>query len=141
MKAAVLIRAMWCIRPTHIRIMPLPACSRQWSRVSRRARLLATTGRRPMRAAYYEKNGPARDVLKVGEVETPRPGPGEVRVRLATSGVNPSDVKSRAGLTRKIAFPRVIPHSDGAGTIDHVGDGVPAARGGEQVWAWNGTVG
>jgi len=86
-----------------------------------------------MRAAYYETNGPARDVLKVGEVETPRPGPGEVRVRLATSGVNPSDVKSRAGLTRKITFPRGIPHSDGAGTIDELGDGVPAARVGERV--------
>ena len=90
-----------------------------------------------MRAAFYEKNGPARDVLKVGEVETPRPGPGEVRVKLATSGVNPSDVKSRGGLTRKIAFPRVIPHSDGAGVIDQVGDGVPAARVGERVWTWN----
>jgi len=90
-----------------------------------------------MRAAYYEKNGPARDVLKVAEVETPRPGPGEVRIKLATSGVNPSDVKSRAGLTRKIAFPRVIPHSDGAGVIDQVGDGVPAGRVGERVWVWN----
>ena len=90
-----------------------------------------------MRAAYYEKNGAARDVLQIGEVETPRPGPGEVRVKLATSGVNPSDVKTRAGLTRKIAFPRVIPHSDGAGTIDMVGDGVPGARVGERVWTWN----
>jgi NADPH:quinone reductase len=61
-----------------------------------------------------------------------------VRVRLATSGVNPSDVKSRAGLTRKIAFPRVIPHSDGAGEIDAVGEGVPTARVGERVWVWNG---
>ncbi len=91
-----------------------------------------------MRAAYYEKNGPARDVLRVAEVETPEPGPGEVRVRLATSGVNPSDVKGRAGLTRKIAFPRVIPHSDGAGEIDKVGEGVPASRVGERVWVWNG---
>lgn len=90
-----------------------------------------------MRAAYYEKNGAARDVLQIGEVETPRPGPGEVRVKLATSGVNPSDVKTRAGLSRKIAFPRVIPHSDGAGTIDMVGDGVPGARVGERVWTWN----
>ena len=90
-----------------------------------------------MRAAYYEKNGPARDVLKLGEVETPRPGPGEVRVRLAVSGVNPSDVKGREGRTRKIAFPRVIPHSDGAGVIDMVGDGVAAARVGERVWTWN----
>ena len=91
-----------------------------------------------MRAAYYEKNGPARDVLQVGEVETPRPGPGEVRVKLAVSGVNPSDVKSRAGTARKIAFPRVIPHSDGAGVIDLVGDGVPPTRIGERVWVWNG---
>jgi NADPH2:quinone reductase len=90
-----------------------------------------------MRAAFYEKNGPAREVLSLGEIETPRPGPGEVRVKLATSGVNPSDVKSREGRTRKIAFPRVVPHSDGAGVIDTVGDGVPAARVGERVWTWN----
>jgi NADPH2:quinone reductase len=90
-----------------------------------------------MRAAYYEKNGAARDVLQIGDVDTPKPGPGEVRIKLATSGVNPSDVKSRAGLTRKIAFPRVIPHSDGAGVIDMVGDGVPASRMGERVWVWN----
>jgi NADPH:quinone reductase len=90
-----------------------------------------------MRAAYYERNGTARDVLHVGEVETPKPGPGEVRVKLATSGVNPSDVKSREGRTRKIAFPRVIPHSDGAGEIDMVGEGVPKSRVGERVWTWN----
>jgi NADPH2:quinone reductase len=91
-----------------------------------------------MRAGYYEKNGPAREVLRVAEVDTPQPGPGEVRVRLRTSGVNPSDVKGRAGTTRKIAFPRVIPHSDGAGEIDGVGEGVPATRVGERVWVWNG---
>ena len=91
-----------------------------------------------MRAAYYETNGPARDVLRLADVETPQPGRGEVRVRLLTSGVNPSDVKSRAGLTRKIAFPRVIPHSDGAGEIDAVGDGISPARVGERVWVWNG---
>ena len=90
-----------------------------------------------MRAAFYEKNGPARDVLVVGEVETPRPGPGEVRVKLKASGVNPSDVKAREGRTRKIAWPRVIPHSDGAGVIDMLGDGVPAQRQGERVWIWN----
>ncbi len=90
-----------------------------------------------MRAAYYETNGAARAVLRVGEVDLPSPGPGEVRVRLATSGVNPSDVKGREGRTRKIAFPRVIPHSDGAGVIDAVGDGVPARRIGERVWTWN----
>jgi NADPH2:quinone reductase len=90
-----------------------------------------------MRAAYYEKNGSAREVLHVGEVETPKPGPGEVRVRLRTSGVNPSDVKNRMGLTRKIAFPRVIPQSDGAGEIDAMGAGVPANRAGARVWTWN----
>lgn len=91
-----------------------------------------------MRAAFYERNGTARDVLQVGEVETPRAGPGEVRVKLATSGVNPSDVKSRQGTTRKIAFDRVIPQSDGAGVIDEVGDGVEKSRIGERVWVWNG---
>src|SRR5882724_2394633 len=91
-----------------------------------------------MRAAYYERNGIAREVLTLGEVDTPKPGPGEVRVKLATSGINPSDVKSREGRTRKIAYPRVIPHSDGAGTIDLVGEGVPATRVGERVWVWNG---
>ncbi|MCX7314958.1 MAG: NADPH:quinone reductase [Alphaproteobacteria bacterium] len=91
-----------------------------------------------MRAAYYEKNGLAGDVLHVAEVDTPTPGPGEVRVKLRTSGVNPSDVKEREGRTRKLAYPRVIPHSDGAGDIDMVGDGVPAARKGERVWVWNG---
>src|SRR5437016_7134226 len=91
-----------------------------------------------MRAAYYEKNGSAEDALHVAEVETPKPGPGEVRIKLKTSGVNPSDVKTRAGTARKIAFPRVIPHSDGAGEIDMVGEGVAAARVGERVWIWNG---
>ena len=91
-----------------------------------------------MRAAYYERNGTARDALRVGEVDTPQAGPGEVRVKLATSGVNPSDVKSRQGSTRKIAWPRVIPDSDGAGHIDQTGDGVPKSRIGERVWVWNG---
>jgi len=90
-----------------------------------------------MRAAYYEKNGAARDVLHVGDVETPKPGLGEVRVKLKTSGVNPSDVKAREGRTRKIGYPRVIPHSDGAGEIDMIGDGVPTSRQGERVWVWN----
>lgn len=91
-----------------------------------------------MRAVYYERNGTAREVLRVGEVETPRPGPGEVGVKLAASGVNPSDVKSRQGTTRKIAYPLVIPHSDGAGIIDAIGDGVSKSRIGERVWIWNG---
>src|ERR1700730_8348100 len=91
-----------------------------------------------MRAVFYELNGNAREVLRFGEIETPHPGSGEVRVKLAASGVNPSDVKSRQGLTRKIAYPRVVPHSDGAGVIDEVGNGVPKSRVGERVWVGNG---
>ncbi|MEJ5988425.1 NADPH:quinone reductase [Ramlibacter sp. PS3R-8] len=91
-----------------------------------------------MRAAYYEKVGPARDVLHVGEVPTPEPAAGEVRVRVRWSGVNPSDVKSRSGLRhRTLAFPRVIPHSDGSGVIDRVGAGIDRSRIGERVWLWN----
>lgn len=89
-----------------------------------------------MKAAWYTKNGAAREVLIVGEMPTPEPGPGEVRVRLYVSGVNPSDVKSRRG--RPLPFPRIVPHSDGAGVIDAVGDGVPKSRVGERVWLWNG---
>ena len=91
-----------------------------------------------MQAVYYEHNGTAREVLRVGEVETPHAGAGEVRIKLATSGVNPSDVKSRQGTTRKIAYSRVIPHSDGAGIVDEVGAGVSKSRIGERVWVWNG---
>jgi NADPH:quinone reductase len=91
-----------------------------------------------MRAVYYEKNGSAREVLQVGELDTPHAGAGEVRVKLATSGVNPSDVKSRQGATRKIDYPRVIPQSDGAGIIDETGAGVRTSRIGERVWVWNG---
>jgi NADPH2:quinone reductase len=91
-----------------------------------------------MQAAFYEATGAAREVLHVGQVEMPEPGPGEVRVRVVCSGVNPSDVKSRAGLRNKtMPFPRVVPHSDGAGVIDAVGDGVSAQRVGERVWLWN----
>lgn len=95
-----------------------------------------------MQAAYYEATGPAAEVLRIGELPDPLPGPGEVRVRLHCSGVNPSDVKSRGGLrSRTMPFPRVVPHSDGAGVIDRVGDGVPASRIGERVWIWNGAWG
>jgi NADPH:quinone reductase len=91
-----------------------------------------------MRAAFYERLGAAHDVLRIGELPTPAPGHGEVRVRLAWSGVNPSDVKSRrGGASGSMPFPRVVPHSDGAGTVDAVGAGVPAARVGERVWTWN----
>jgi NADPH2:quinone reductase len=90
-----------------------------------------------MQAAYYESVGTASDVLKVGERPTPEPQPGEVRIRLRTSGVNPSDVKSRAGARGPIAYPYVIPHSDGAGVVEAVGAGVSASRIGERVWTWN----
>jgi len=91
-----------------------------------------------MRAAWYERTGPAREVLQVGELPTPDPGDGEVRVRLATSGVNPSDVKTRAGLrSAALPYPRIVPHSDGAGVIDAVGKGVSSSRIGERVWIWN----
>lgn len=92
-----------------------------------------------MRAAWYERKGPARDVLEVGEMPTPEAGPGEVRVRLAASGVNPADVKLRAGVSDYgFEFPRVIPNSDGAGTVDRVGAGVDPAWVGRRVWLYNG---
>jgi NADPH2:quinone reductase len=91
-----------------------------------------------MQAAYYETTGAAREVLLVGPLERPDPGPGEVRVRVVCSGVNPSDVKSRAGLRNKtLPYPRIVPHSDGAGVVDAVGEGVTTLRTGERVWLWN----
>jgi NADPH2:quinone reductase len=90
-----------------------------------------------MKAAWFEAFGNAKDVIRVGEQTKPRVGPGEVLVRLQTSGVNPSDVKKRAG-----AFPNllkdgpVIPHSDGAGVIEAVGDKVANSRVGERVWVY-----
>ena len=91
-----------------------------------------------MKAVWYESTGPAREVLRYGDVEAPRPGRGEVRVRIAASGVNPSDTKRRGGwLGMDMGYARVIPHSDGAGTIDAVGGGVDPGRVGERVWVWN----
>jgi NADPH:quinone reductase len=91
-----------------------------------------------MQAAYYDRTGPAREVLQYGEMRRPEPGPGEVRVRLQWSGVNPSDVKSRAGLrSTMLAFARIVPHSDGMGVVDAVGAGVDAGRIGQRVWVWN----
>ena len=94
-----------------------------------------------MRAAWYDRTGAAREVLQVGELPTPEPGPGEVRVRLQVSGANPSDTKRRSAWSGPMAFPRIIPHSDGAGVIDAVGEGVPTARIGERVWTWNAQFG
>jgi NADPH2:quinone reductase len=90
-----------------------------------------------MRAAWYEKNGPAAEVLQFGDLPDPEPGPGEVRVRLHASAVNPSDVKARAG-GRKILWERIVPNSDGAGIIDRVGPGVDASRIGRRAWVYNG---
>ena len=90
-----------------------------------------------MQAAWFEKFGAASDVLQVGELDTPSPSPGEVLVRLSCSGINPSDVKKRAG-----SFPNlldeglVVPNSDGAGIIEAVGDSVPESRIGERVWVY-----
>lgn len=91
-----------------------------------------------MKAVWYEATGAALDVLQLGEMSPPDVAPGEVLVRVKTSGVNPSDVKSRAGLRGPIPFARVIPHSDGAGVIEAVGEGVDRSRVGERVWIWNG---
>ena len=94
-----------------------------------------------MQAITYETFGPARAVLTLREVEEPALKAGEVRVRLACSGVNPSDVKARAGSrpgVLKPPFPVIIPHSDGAGEIEEVGAGVDPARIGQRVWIWNG---
>lgn len=89
-----------------------------------------------MRAARYDRYGPAADVLRVEEIERPEPGPGEVRVRLQVSGINPTDWKSRAGATPRPIDGFQIPHHDGAGVIDMVGEGVDPARNGERVWIW-----
>ena len=93
-----------------------------------------------MQAVWYRSNGSARDVLEQVALPIPEPRPGEVRVRLAFSGINPSDVKSRAG-SRPVVSEYVIPHSDGAGVIDAVGPGVPVERIGQPVWVWNAQYG
>ena len=91
-----------------------------------------------MKAAYYEQTGPAERVLVVADLPDPQAAAGEVRVRLQWSGVNPSDVKARAGARGPtMPFPRVIPHSDGMGVIDAVGAEVSPARIGQRVWVWN----
>ena len=88
-----------------------------------------------MKAAWYERQGAASEVLTVGEMPDPHPGPGEVRIRIAVSGVNPGDVKKRQDAFRYgMPFPRVTPHSDGAGQIDQVGEGVEPGWIGRRVW-------
>jgi NADPH2:quinone reductase len=90
-----------------------------------------------MRAAWFESFGSAKDVLQLGELDTPTAGPGEVLVRVHASGVNPSDVKKRAGaFSNLLDGGLVIPNSDGAGVIEAVGDGVDSSRVGERVWLY-----
>lgn len=82
-----------------------------------------------MRAAWYEKQGPAREVLTVGEMQDPVPGAGEVRIRIRASGINPGDVKKRQdAFGYGMPYPRVIPHSDGAGQIDQIGERIPLSE-------------
>jgi NADPH2:quinone reductase len=89
-----------------------------------------------VRAASYDRHGPAAEVLEIRDVERPSPGPGEVLVRVALSGVNPTDWKSRAGATPRPIDGFQIPHHDGAGVIEAVGEGVDPARAGQRVWLW-----
>ena len=90
-----------------------------------------------MKAAWYEKQGPARDVLVVGEMPDPIPAAGEVRIRIAASGINPGDIKKRQdAFGSGMAYPRVIPHSDGAGRVDQLGAGVSSEWMGRSVWCY-----
>ncbi len=91
-----------------------------------------------MRAVWYERTGAAPTVLTVGEMATPDAAPGEVRIRLVASGVNPADVGRRGGNYRAMEFPRVIPNSDGAGIVDQIGEGVTRFAAGDRVWLFNG---
>lgn len=96
-----------------------------------------------MQAVFYERKGPAREVLQLGERALPEPAAGEVRVRIHVSAVNPSDTKGRGGYRNQwtMAFPLITPHQDGAGVIDAVGAGVDAARVGQRVWVYEATLG
>ena len=96
-----------------------------------------------MKAVWYEKKGPAKAVLKFGELPDPEPGPGEVRVRIHVSAINPTDTKARGGWGGNVEmpFPRIIPHQDGAGVIDKAGPGVAASRVGEDVWIYEAQLG
>ena len=90
-----------------------------------------------MRAAWYEKQGPAREVLVLGEMPDPHPAAGEVRIRIAASGINPGDIKKRQdSFGYGMPYPRVIPHSDGAGQVDEVGEGVSPEWVGRRVWCY-----
>lgn len=94
-----------------------------------------------MKAAYYEQIGNAKDVLKIGEIDIPELSANEVLIKVSASGINPSDVKQRSGWGGlKMRHPRVIPHNDGAGVIEAVGEGVSPSRIGERVWIYEATL-
>jgi NADPH:quinone reductase len=90
-----------------------------------------------MKAAWYEKQGHAREVLTIGEMDDPLPLAGEVCIRVAASGINPGDVKKRQdAFGYGMPYPRIIPHSDGSGTVDAVGEGVSQEWIGQRVWCY-----
>ena len=91
-----------------------------------------------MRAVWYERTGPAAEVLVVGRQPKPEPRPGEVRIRLMASGINPADCNRRRGTGYVMEAPLVIAHSDGAGVVDKLGAGVTSFREGDRVWLYNG---
>jgi len=95
-----------------------------------------------MKAAFYSRFGAAEEVLHVGDLPVQAPAPGELLVRVIASGVNPSDVKNRAGaVLAEMPYPRIVPHNDGAGIVESVGHGVARSRVGERVWLWNAQFG
>lgn len=91
-----------------------------------------------MKAVWYDKQGPAREVFNYGDLPTPEAGPGEVRIKLEASGVNPSDTYRRAGTIDPMEYPRVIANSDGAGFVDQIGSGAKRFKAGDRVWLYNG---
>ena len=91
-----------------------------------------------MRAAYYRSYGEVREVLEVDALPIEEPDPGEVAVRVAFSGVNPSDCNRRRGIRQRLEDPLIVPHNDGPGVIEVVGEGVDVSGVGERVWIWNG---
>lgn len=94
-----------------------------------------------MKAGFYERTGAPQDIIQIGDLPTPRPGAGQVRVKIHVSGINPSDLKRATGWAgAPMAHPRVIPNNDGAGVIDAIGDGVAATRIGERVWVYEATL-
>src|SRR5262249_50843387 len=118
--------------------VPRPASSPDRTSCSTAAPSRAPSRGHPVRAVWYERTGPAAEGLNLGDMPTPVAGPGEVRIRLEASGVNPADVGRRGGSYRPMEYPRVIPNSDGAGVIDQVGAGVTRLAVGDRVWLFNG---